>query len=204
MTKTSTNSDLPIAVVGAGAGGLPAATALVETGHKVVLLDGGMQFSGSEFNTRLYDYETKSSPWVDNADEWNGPVKVQGGKGVGGSTLFFQAVSLLPPEDTLAKWGISVQQFKSIAAQVVEFLRIAGESQPAHSLNKVSAYIFHRTKEFGWRVRKAPVAILSRAYAGRPSCNYCGLCVYGCRPGDKSSADRTWLPRGRWKPLFYS
>jgi ferredoxin len=45
----------------------------------------------------------------------------------------------------------------------------------------------------GWESN--PLAILSRAYDGRPNCNYCGNCARGCPRRDKGSADITWVRR---------
>lgn len=188
---------LPVAVIGAGAGGLPAAVALAEAGVSVVLIERGGEVSPTTYPTNRYDYEQSSSPWNATSDEWNGPVKIQRGTGLGGSTLYFQAVSHLPEESVLRAWGLPATVVRTLGREIIDYLKIAGEVQPAHPLNAVSSRLLETAAHLRWKARSAPVAILSRSHDGRPACNHCGLCVYGCRPGDKSSADRTWLPRLR-------
>ena len=188
---------LPVAVIGAGAGGLPAATALAEAGIPIVLIEQGGEMSANSYLTNQYNYEELSRPWEVENDPWQGPVKTQRGIGLGGSTLYFQGVSHIPDDSVLQQWGLPVEIIKSINKDITNFLQIAGEIQPPHPLNPVSSQLFQAAKNLNWKTREAPVAILSKSHQGRPACNHCGLCIYGCRPGDKSSADKTWLPRLR-------
>lgn len=190
------NKDLPVVVIGAGAGGLPAAVALAESGIKVILLDRGKRFDYSQITTNQYDYELQPFPWVNHEVKWDGPVKLQGASGLGGSTLLFQAVSYLPPESVFEQWGLPGRTITQLGREISDFLQIAGEVQPPHQLNPVSNHLLHSARKIGWNARPAPVAILSEPHAGRPACVRCGLCVFGCRVGDKSSTDKTWLPRG--------
>ena len=191
------NNHLPIAVIGAGAGGLPAAVALAEAGFQVVLIEQGGEVKKESFKTNQYDFELGAPPWGQSSGNWRGPAKLQQGIGLGGSTLYFQAVSHYPEESVLSDWGLPFPVFRKYQAETVDFLQIAGEVQPEHSFNPLSEHLFVATKKLGWHARHAPVAILSEPHQGRPACNNCGLCVYGCRPGDKSSADNTWLPRAK-------
>lgn len=185
----------PVAVIGAGAGGLAAATALAEAGFKVVLVERGPNISANEFTTDRYDYETAAQPWREGNQEWDGPVPVQRALGIGGSTLVFQAVTRLAPDPALAVWGLPVSTIRRYADDIQRFLRIAGADEPAHPLNPVSTALHRAAQRLGWRSGPTPVAILSRDHEGRPACNYCGLCVFGCRIGDKGSTNNTWLPR---------
>jgi choline dehydrogenase-like flavoprotein len=197
------NKDLPVVVIGAGAGGLPAAVALVERGIKVVLLDRGKRFDYAQIATNRYDYELQSRPWKELEGSWNGPVKLQGASGPGGSTLVFQAVAHLPSESVFEQWGLPGTKITKLGREISEFLQIAGDVQPAHHLNPVSSHLLDSARKIGWKAGPAPVAILSEPHAGRPECLRCGLCVFGCRVGDKSSADKTWLPRGEASGLLH-
>ena len=50
-------------------------------------------------------------------------------------------------------------------------------------------------KKLGWSVRPAPMAILSQAHNGRPSCIHCGFCfAFGCEVNAKSSTLVTMIP----------
>ncbi len=195
--KSTTNQNKMVAVIGAGAGGLPAAVALAEQGIHVQLIERGDALKTESIATNRYDYELNSTPWNKYASEWRGPVELQQGRGLGGSTLYFQGVSQVPDDSVMQSWGLPIEEVNKLYKEVVEYLQIAGEVQSAHKLNPVSEYLFDRAKGLGWNVRQAPVAILSKKHGNRPACNHCGLCIYGCRLGDKSSVDKTWLLRAK-------
>lgn len=130
---------LPVAVIGAGAGGLPAATALAEAGVHVVLIEQGGEISSEAYPGNQYNYEVISRPWEVQNEPWQGPVKLQRGIGLGGSTLYFQGVSHIPDDTVLKQWGLPVETIKTINNDVINFLQIAGEVQPSHPLNPVSS-----------------------------------------------------------------
>ena len=189
--------ELPIVVVGSGAGGMPLAATLAEQGFQVVLVERGKVSQASEYPTNEYDYELREKPWMRNSKEWQGPVSLQRGIGLGGSTLYFQALSHMPSASVMKKWGLPVKKIEKITHDVSNYLKIAGVAQPPHPLNLVSTHLYKSAQTLNWKIRPAPVAILSKEYQGRPACNYCGQCVYGCIPGDKSSVDKTWLQRAK-------
>jgi choline dehydrogenase-like flavoprotein len=186
---------LPIVIIGAGAGGGAVATVLAENNIPVILIERGNLLDKKDVKTDQYDYEVDNAPWDVNPSKWYGDVSPQYGQGIGGSTLYFQAVSHLPSESILKSWGVNLSQFRKSENIVRDFLQIAGDRQPSHRLNPVSQHLLNSAKKNGWNAQPAPVAILSRPSEGRPACNRCGLCIYGCLPGDKSSVDNTWFPR---------
>ncbi|MGE4157939.1 MAG: GMC family oxidoreductase N-terminal domain-containing protein [Planctomycetota bacterium] len=187
-----------VAVVGAGAGGLPSAVALAEAGFRVLLIDRGPAGTDpSSYPSHRYDYETAPAPWGPMDDPPRGPATVSRVFGLGGSTLHFQAVSHAPPKGIVETWGLDSGFFSKLIAEVESFIQVAGRVQPEHALNPCSARLLQGARRLGWHVHPAPLAILSQPHAGRPACNRCGLCVYGCSPGDKSSTHLTWWPRGQ-------
>lgn len=194
------NNNYPVVVIGAGAGGLPAAVALAESGIKTILIERGGELDLNAITTDRYDYELQPQPWRQYHQEWHGPFEVQRGIGLGGSTRYFQAVSHLPSESVISAWGLPVALVRKTSQEVAQFLQIAGEIQPSHALNPVSAHLYQAAKDLKWRARPAPVAILSKPHGDRPQCNNCGLCIYGCKPRDKSSTNNTWLPRLKNNP----
>lgn len=62
---------------------------------------------------------------------------------------------------------------------------------------KSSGVLFERAaKQLGWHPFPAPLAILSRPYMGRNSCQHCGFCIgMGCEHNAKSSTLATVIPR---------
>lgn len=185
--------DNPVVVVGAGAGGSAAAFALAEQGINVLLIERGSTFERESSNTTRYNYETLKTPWLNQSDEWSGPVPIQRALGLGGSTLLFQGVARFPI-DVFVRWGMDKSALEASFRKVLSIVEVAGINAPNHPLNPVSSHLLNTCRELNWSAKEAPVAILSRPKVGRPACNYCGLCVFGCWPGDKNSADNTWLP----------
>lgn len=61
---------------------------------------------------------------------------------------------------------------------------------------KSSGVIFERAaRKLGWHPYPAPMAILSKAAAGRGACLHCGYCLaFGCEVGAKSSSLATVIP----------
>jgi gluconate 2-dehydrogenase alpha chain len=50
----------------------------------------------------------------------------------------------------------------------------------------------------GWRSFRAPSAVTTETYQGRPSCSYCGFCSgIGCHSGAKSSTNVSTIPAAR-------
>jgi len=185
----------PVVVVGSGAGGLPAAVAIAESGRHVIVLERGDRYRPSMSRTDQYDFETKALPWTTGNEEWQGPMQVQRALGLGGTSLYFQGLMQMPPASVLADWGLAPQPLERTTREIERFIQIAGSEQPAHRLNPGSQKLLDTARKIGWRAREAPLAILSRAHDERPPCNYCGQCVFGCKPRDKGSVDNTWLPR---------
>ena len=181
-------------VIGSGAGAAPAAYVFAKAGLPVVVLERGKKYRSADYTTDRFDYEHAGAPWERGDDDFSGGPTVQRALGLGGSTLAYQAVSQLPADNVLAKWGLDLSEFKQDARWVRDFLSISGSSAPDHPLNANSLDFYRAAQKLNWRARIAPTAILSEAKAGRSACNRCGACVFGCKPRDKGSADVTWWP----------
>ncbi|MFB3078931.1 MAG: GMC oxidoreductase, partial [Lysobacterales bacterium] len=66
---------------------------------------------------------------------------------------------------------------------------------PAHNLSYASQKLGAGCRKLGLSWTANPLASLSRAYDGRPPCNYCGNCTRGCPRLDKGTADLTFIAK---------
>jgi choline dehydrogenase-like flavoprotein len=136
-------------------------------------------------------------------------------KGVGGSTLHFQgeAHRLHPNAFKMrSRWGvgndwpISYDDLAPYYDQAEDLIGVAGPAShpfkpgrypyplPPHPLSWASQLARKGFNKLGLKLTENSVAILSRAYSGRPNCNYCNGCSYGCPRKDKGSVDVTFIP----------
>lgn len=192
---TLNSQNPPVIVVGTGPGGLPIATIIAEAGYPVLLLEKGRDEHKSGFISSSLNFETQASPWTRHSHEWQGNLSLQRGVGVGGSSLYFQGVMHTPEDKIIHSWGVELNSFKKEKALLEQFLKLSGPVQPFHTLNNVSEHLLNSAHQLKWRASPSCAAILSQPLDERPSCIKCGLCVYGCVPGDKSTTYNTWLPR---------
>jgi len=68
---------------------------------------------------------------------------------------------------------------------------------PAHRLSYASQQLLAGSRKLGLNWVPNALAALSKAYDGRPACNYCGNCNRGCPRTDKGSVDVTFLRQAR-------
>lgn len=135
-------------------------------------------------------------------------------RGVGGSTLHFQGEAHRFHPDSLrmrtlfgvgADWPLAYTELEryyelaeaeiGVAAPVNPFRPQARPPRtPPHPLSYASRRLVPAFEAVGARLLPNALAILPRAFRGRPPCNYCNGCSAGCPLGDKGSADVTFLP----------
>jgi len=136
--------------------------------------------------------------------------------GVGGSTLHYTGEShRLHPETmrmrsrfgVAADWPLTYAELEPYYLQAERLIGVAGPGEPgirsrsapyplpAHALSFASQQLGKGCAELGLSWTPNPVAALSRAYDGRPPCNYCGGCVRGCPRLDKGTADITFIAK---------
>ncbi|MFI5397095.1 MAG: GMC oxidoreductase [Candidatus Binatia bacterium] len=136
-------------------------------------------------------------------------------RGVGGSTLHFQGEAHRYHPDSLrmqslfgmaSDWPIAyaeLERYYDLAEQVIGVAapasnpwrpRSCAPVLPPHRLSYASTRLVPAFERVGATLIPNSLAILSEAYGGRISCNYCNSCTNGCPIGDKGSADITFLP----------
>jgi choline dehydrogenase-like flavoprotein len=137
-------------------------------------------------------------------------------KGVGGTTLHYQgeahrfsshgfkARSIYGVADD---WPLSYEDLGPYYQKVEEMLGVAGADNnpfkplrgpfpnPPHELSCASKRVKSGFDKLGLHLWPNSLNILSRRYDGRPACNYCNCCYFGCMLGDKGSMDVTFIPK---------
>jgi choline dehydrogenase-like flavoprotein len=178
-----------VAILGAGAGGCAAACVLAEAGLKVAVFEEGRHWKNTDFKS--------SNPWAfknlyqDRGTRialGNGWLPVNGGKGVGGSTLINSAISFKTPEPIVRDWrervGFDPQgTFLGHVDHVWDTIGVAKNPPQVQGNNN---HVFLRgAKALGWEAD-----FLDRS---APGCTGCGVCQLGCPSGGKNSVDKTYL-----------
>ena len=136
--------------------------------------------------------------------------------GVGGTTLHFTgeshrmhplAMQMQSRFDVAADWPFDYAELEPFYVEAERLIGVAGPSDPgvrtrsapyplpAHNLSYASQKLGKGCRKLGLSWTANPVASLSRAYDGRPPCNYCGNCTRGCPRLDKGTADLTFIAK---------
>lgn len=181
-----------VCVIGAGAGGAAAATALAESGLRVIVLEAGSHWSPDEFKQdsawalrNLYDGRGTRST-VGNC-----VIPVPGGRGVGGSTLINSAICFRTPDAILDDWVDNHGCTRLTKARMDPLLdriwKTIGVTVNPVAFQRNNNLIFKK----GADALGLPGDWLPRS---APGCIGCGVCQLGCPTGGKSSVDRSFLP----------
>lgn len=135
-------------------------------------------------------------------------------RGVGGTTLHFigeaqrlhpQAMRMRSRFGVGADWPIDYAELEPHYVEAEELIGVAGPASqgarwrskpfplPPHPLSYGAKTLGRGAAALGLGWEANSRAALSQPYRGRPPCNYCGACHMGCVPGDKGSADVTFV-----------
>ena len=135
-------------------------------------------------------------------------------KGVGGSTLHFsgEAHRLNPKSMKLwseygvgADWPIDYAELEPYYVRAEQVIGVAGPGQqrgrprskpfplPPNRVSYAGSRLIEGARTLGHHWQANSLAILSRPYDGRPSCNFCANCNRGCPRTDKGSVDITFV-----------
>ncbi|MEW6624250.1 MAG: GMC family oxidoreductase [Bacillota bacterium] len=208
-------------IVGAGPAGSILAKELSEAGYLVVVLEAGpLMDPQSEWVSDELEMN-KQLAWTDlRLIEGKDPIKMghnNSGRGVGGGTNHFSAVSLrFHPSDFKVKsnegvaedWPIDYEDLEPYYSKVEREIGVSGPKyfpwEPFHGpyplpernpLNAVAEVFRLGCERLAIRSSPAPLAILSAPYNDRPPCTNRGFCNQGCIPNAKYSA---LITHARW------
>ncbi len=135
-------------------------------------------------------------------------------RGVGGSTLHFTgeahrlnpaAMKMRSRFGVAADWPFDYDELEPYYCEAERVVGVAGPAEdtlrrrsepyplPAHAPGYASRQLGKGFRKLGLNWVANPVAALSESYDGRPACNYCSGCTYGCPRLDKGSVDVTFI-----------
>lgn len=176
-----------VCVVGSGAGGAVLAAGLAQAGLRVVVLEEGGRYRGSELTLREQDaypamYQERGTRATSDL-----AITIMQGRAVGGSTMVNWTTCFRTPEAILDHWarehGLDGLDLAPHFEAVEERLSIA--TWPAAMANANNQTLSRGCEALGWQVRP-----LRRNVKGCANSGYCGV---GCPVDGKQSMGITYL-----------
>ena len=216
MKTFSTKEEVDVCIVGGALGGLMARV-LAEGGLSVVILDAGPRWNPAR--------DFVNDPWeMEKKMDRNMPFLYAGdAKGPGEMTVFAvggrmnhwgASTPRYRPEVFLSKtkqgfgedWPLTYEDLLPYYQKAEREFGVAGDHTqypfardpfplPAHALNYGDQVLKKGFEAAGLRTFQGAHAILSQPYQGRPACNYCGFCHYGCPVNSKANPLITHIPQ---------
>lgn len=164
--------------------------------------------------------KTKAHGFYNNTG-WRMPPSLKRVKGVGGTTLHYQAEAhRFSPHSFKMKslygvaedWPADYADLEPYYEKIENILGISGFHDnpfkpprkpfpnPPHKLSCASKRVKKGFDRLGLHLLPNSLNILSKSKSGRPSCNYCNGCHLGCKRRAKGSMDVTFLreSESRW------
>ncbi len=207
-------------IVGCGAAGSVLAKELAEAGWKVVVLEAG-EWLFTDADLRQDEVEMRGKFDWDDRRWFQGSESLEmghprDGRGVGGGTIHYGAVSLrLWPEDferrsrdgVSADWPISYWDLEPYYDQVEQELQLSGPQhmpwgphphaypQPPHRMTTRDLLVARGMEACGMRWTPTPLAILTGRHEGRSPCMNYGYCQWGCKSRAKTSMHVSYVPK---------
>jgi len=211
--------DAEVCIIGSGIAGALTAWKLGRAGIRTVILEAGPRHSPAEAAQRMQRFLNGDDPWRSNwperdvfssVGEVNYPLNAHRVKGVGGTTLHWQAYSLrfldsdfrLRSRYGIAEdWPISYDTLEPYYGEAEVELGVAGTEDnpfashrstsfplPAFPVSYDERYVVDAGRELGITFHSIPHARTSSGYRERPACDTYGVCRV-CPTRARYSAD---------------
>lgn len=213
-----------VAVIGSGFGGAVMAARLAERGQRVVVLERGRRWEVEEYprspdDAWLWDDDKphKCNGWTDI--RFFDDMAVARGAGVGGGSLIYASVSIVPPKERFdSGWptAISYEEMLPYYERVGRMLKV--QTLPANQLTR-RYHLMHdaaMNNGIGGRFRPVELAVSfdpqwhyglddpfndnkSKRWTNEQgqqqgTCVHCGNCDAGCQVKAKNTLDLNYIP----------
>ena len=205
-------------IVGSGFGGSVSALRLLEKGYRVLVVEEGRRwrahdFPKSNWNVRRFLWMPLLGCHGIQRLDWLGDVLVLGGAGVGGGSLVYANMLVVPPADAFAQgWPGGPGMRERLSPHFETARRMLGATPPpalwpAEEHLRAFARSLGREAQFS----QPEVGVLFGAPCGqeggqpipdpyfngqgppRAACTLCGGCMVGCRHDAKNTLDKNYL-----------
>jgi choline dehydrogenase-like flavoprotein len=183
-------------VIGSGAGGSVAAMELSEAGKEVTLIEEGLDYTTSDFNSKIS--EMTHLTWRNGGVTpfWGKPpIGFAEGRCVGGTTVINGGLLWRTPDRLLNLWekdygliGYSKFDLDPYFKKIENILKVGFHK--IDDQNKDSKTLINGCKNLGWKYVPVP-------RSGGAECINSNLCPTGCISGAKQSTALTYLPRAK-------
>lgn len=190
-SKSLTEIETDVCVIGSGAGGAVMAKELAEGGLRVVILEKGDRFTKYDFTQKEEEMFPKLYEDAGMRATQDQSVIILHAKGVGGTTLVNDNICFRAPDFVLKEWersgitNISPQAMAPYYEKVEKEISVSLIKEEEVSRND---QLFHRGAE---RIGLAA----KRFYHNRKDCIGCGFCYCGCSYDRKQNMALTYLPK---------
>lgn len=190
-SKSLTEIETDVCVVGSGAGGAVIAKELAEGGLRVVVLEKGTRFTKYDFSQKEEEMFPKLYEDAGMRATKDQSVIILHAKGVGGTTLVNDNICFRAPDFVLRDWEKSGIKHISPAAMAPYYEKVEKEI----SVVPIKEEEVSRNDQLFYRGAERLGLKPKRFQHNRRNCIGCGFCYCGCSYDRKQNMAFTYLPK---------
>jgi choline dehydrogenase-like flavoprotein len=202
-----------VCIIGSGAAGSIAAYVLTDPARKVIVLEEGPEFP--LFSNEGDGYRSAEPALARSENGWDLVGHPWTTVNMGGGSVYYGAASYRYREIDMgvgspSPWPVGPSEFRRWYDWVEAEIGVARSTEdplcpaaappvmPPHPPSPVGEILVKGGRALGLKPFPTPLAITSRAYRNRPSCDHCSPCSgYSCVSGAKASPIQLFLRPAR-------